>query len=555
MPIRGFQSTVDNNLIFGVGESDIIDSLVVRWDDGKTTKKDFIDVNQFVTIKKEEFSEFSLIEEFESKIFTQMDDQILDFVHKENNFVDFDRDRLLFHMSSSEGSCICEGDINGDGYKDLYIGGSKGYSGSIYIWNDNKFEKYNYPLINSDKESEDTDCVFFDANQDGSLDLYVASGGNEYSIYSPELRDRLYYNVNNNFTKSDQILPSGLFESSSVVKNYDFDLDGDEDLFVGTRLIPQKYGLPSNGYLLENDGLGNFKNVSDVIAKDLKEVGMITDAEFFDYDSDGDFDLILVGHWMPITLLENRDGKFYFKNIDAFENSNGWWNSIEVNDLNNDGLLDLVIGNHGENSRFRATKSKPITMYINDFDDNNSLEQVIFQYNGDSSYTMALRHDLVMQMPGLKKKYLKYNSYKNQTVHDIFNFEKIKSSYINYVYNLKTSAFINNGAGFSNLELPVETQFSNVFAIEINDYNNDGYNDIILGGNLYNVKPEVGRYDANYGQILLGNNKLDYKVAPYKKSGLLFKGQVRDFSTFKNLKGDNYLIVLNNSDSLQSYTF
>ena len=555
MPIRGFQSTVDNNLIFGVGESDIIDSLVVRWDDGKITKKDFIDVNQFVTIKKEEFTEFSLIEEFESKIFTQMDDQILDFVHKENNFVDFDRDRLLFHMSSSEGSCICEGDINGDGYKDLYIGGSKGYSGSIYIWNDNKFEKYNYPLINSDKESEDTDCVFFDANQDGSLDLYVASGGNEYSIYSPELRDRLYYNVNNNYVKSDQILPSGLFESSSVVKNYDFDLDGDEDLFVGTRLIPQKYGLPSNGYLLENDGFGNFKNVSDVIAKDLKEVGMITDAEFFDYDSDGDFDLILVGHWMPITLLENRDGKFYFKNIDAFENSNGWWNSIEVNDLNNDGLLDLVIGNHGENSRFRATKSKPITMYINDFDDNNSLEQVIFQYNGDSSYTMALRHDLVMQMPGLKKKYLKYNSYKNQTVNDIFNLEKIKSSYINYVYNLKTSAFINNGAGFSNLELPVETQFSNVFAIEISDYNNDGYNDIILGGNLYNVKPEVGRYDANYGQILLGNNKLDYKVAPYKKSGLLFKGQVRDFSTFKNLKGDNYLIVLNNSDSLQSYTF
>ena len=164
MPIRGFQSTVDNNLIFGVGESDIIDSLVVRWDDGKITKKDYIDVNQFVTIKKEELSEFSLFEEFESKIFTQTDDQILDFVHKENNFVDFDRDRLLFHMSSSEGSCICEGDINGDGYTDLYIGGSKGYPGSIYIWNDNKFEKYNYPLINSDKESEDTDCVFFDAN-------------------------------------------------------------------------------------------------------------------------------------------------------------------------------------------------------------------------------------------------------------------------------------------------------------------------------------------------------------------------------------------------------
>jgi len=555
MPIRGFQSTVDNNLIFGLGENNIIDSVVVRWDDGKITKKNLIEANKTINIEKGNFSQFSDNEENDLKIFTKADNQILDYVHTENNFVDFDRDRLLFHMSSSEGSCMCEGDINGDGYKDLYIGGSKGYSGSIYIWKNNRFKKYDYPIIEADKESEDTDCIFFDANQDGSLDLYVTSGGNEYSIYSPELRDRLYINKNNIFKKSDQILPAGLFESSSVVKNLDFDLDGDQDLFVGTRLIPQKYGLPSNGYLLENDGDGTFKNVSDNIAKDLKEIGMITDADLFDYDSDGDLDLILIGHWMPITLLENRYGKFYFKKVEAFENSNGWWNTITINDLNDDGLLDIVIGNHGENSRFRASESKPISMYINDFDDNNSLEQIIFQYNGDSSYTMALRHDLVMQMPGLKKKYLKYNSYKNQTVHDIFNPLKIKSSHINYVYNLKSSVFINSGNGFTNLELPIEAQFSNVFAIEIDDFNDDGLKDIILGGNLYNVKPEVGRYDANYGQILLGSKELKFKVAPHKKSGLLFKGQVRDFSTFKNLMGDDYLLVLNNSDSLQSYSF
>ena len=555
MPIRGFQSTVDNNLIFGLGENNIIDSVVVRWDDGKITKKNLIEANKTINIEKGNFSQFSDNEENDLKIFTKADNQILDYAHTENNFVDFDRDRLLFHMSSSEGSCMCEGDINGDGYKDLYIGGSKGYSGSIYIWKNNRFKKYDYPIIEADKESEDTDCIFFDANQDGSLDLYVTSGGNEYSIYSPELRDRLYINKNNIFKKSDQILPAGLFESSSVVKNLDFDLDGDQDLFVGTRLIPQKYGLPSNGYLLENDGDGTFKNVSDNIAKDLKEIGMITDADLFDYDSDGDLDLILIGHWMPITLLENRNGKFYFKKVEAFENSNGWWNTITINDLNDDGLLDIVIGNHGENSRFRASESKPISMYINDFDDNNSLEQIIFQYNGDSSYTMALRHDLVMQMPGLKKKYLKYNSYKNQTVHDIFNPLKIKSSHINYVYNLKSSVFINSGNGFTNLELPIEAQFSNVFAIEIDDFNDDGLKDIILGGNLYNVKPEVGRYDANYGQILLGSKELKFKVAPHKKSGLLFKGQVRDFSTFKNLMGDDYLLVLNNSDSLQSYSF
>ena len=555
MPIRGFQSTVDNSLIFGIGENTKIDSILVKWDDGKITKRFDLLVNQKIVLTKDDSKENLDFNVESSKIFYKSNQEILSYAHNENNFVDFDRDRLLFHMSSSEGSCICEGDINNDGFLDLYIGGSKGYPGSIYLWNKNKFKKYNYQILDEDKESEDTDCLFFDANSDGRIDLYVSSGGNEYSIYSPELRDRLYFNFNNDFKKSDQILPAGLFESSSVVKNIDLDSDGDQDLFVGTRLIPQKYGLPSNGYLLKNDGNGSFSNITDEIADDLKGIGMITDAEFLDYDSDGDLDLIIVGHWMPITLFENIDGNFSLKRIEGFENTNGWWNSIKVEDLNNDGLLDIVIGNHGQNSRFKASQSKPITMYINDFDDNNSLEQVIFQYNGDSSYTMSLRHDLVMQMPGLKKKYLKYNSYKNQTVHDIFSPEKVKSSHLNYVFELKTSAFINDGKGFNKLELPIETQFSNIYAIEIEDYNNDGFKDIILGGNLYDVKPEVGRYDANYGQILLGNKDLNFKVAPYKTSGLLLNGQVRDFSTLRNLSGDNYLLILNNNDSLQSYSF
>ena len=253
----------------------------------------------------------------------------------------------------------------------------------------------------------------------------------------------------------------------------DIDKDGDQDLFVGTRLIPQKYGLPSNGYILENDGEGNFINVTDSIAPELNKIGMITDASFIDYENDGDSDLLVVGHWMPIKLLENNNGVFKIKKSNKLDNTNGWWNTIEVQDINDDGFDDFIVGNHGNNSRFRASLTKPISMYVNDFDDNNSIEQVIFQYNGDSSYTVSLRHDLVMQMPTLKKKYLKYNSYKNQTVNDIFPFSKIKSSQTNYVYNLKTSLFINNKGDFNSVELPIQSQFSTVHAIEIEDVNQD----------------------------------------------------------------------------------
>ena len=556
MPIRGFQSTVDNNLIFGVGDNDNIDSLLIRWHNGSYSKKYNILKDTLVSININDESLLSSINLGKNrKVFTDQTNQYINHTHKENNFVDFDRDRLLFHMSSSEGSCICEGDINNDGFNDLYIGGAKGSPGVMFIYNNSKFIKYNMPILAQDKESEDTDCVFFDADSDGFLDLYVTSGGSEFSVYSTELRDRLYFNKKNYFIKSEQILPAGLFESSSVVKNIDIDKDGDQDLFVGTRLVPQKYGLPSNGYILKNDGKGNFIDETNSVAPDLNKIGMITDASFIDYENDGDNDLLVVGHWMPIRLLENNNGVFKIKKLEELDKTNGWWNTIEVQDINNDGLEDFIVGNHGNNSRFRASLSKPISMYVNDFDDNNSIEQVIFQYNGDSSYTVSLRHDLVMQMPNLKKKYLKYNSYKNQTVNDIFPFSKIKSSQTNYVYNLKTSLFINNNGNFNSVELPIQSQFSTVHAIEIEDINKDGIKDIILGGNLYDVKPEVGRYDANYGQLFLGGKDLKFNPISSLKSGLLFKGQVRGFSKINSIDDKNLLLVLNNNDTLQTYSY
>ena len=364
------------------------------------------------------------------------------------------------------------------------------------------------------------------------------------------MADRLYINSgSNDFIKTDKIFPNDKFESSSVVEVSDFDNDGDYDLFVGIRLIPQNYGLSASSYILKNDGKGNFTNVTNEIAESLNNLGMVTDAKWLDIDNDKDMDLVVVGHWMPITIFENINGKYYKAENSSLKNSSGWWNVIEYDDFNGDSLPDLVVGNHGLNSRFKADDQKPLLMYVNDFDDNGDIEQIIFQYNGDESYPISLRHDLVMQMPILKKKYLKYENYKNQTVNDIFDQEKINNSKINKVFDLETSIYISDDSlNFKKTILPVDVQFSTTNAISIADYNNDSFKDILIGGNLYRVKPEMGKYDAQYGLVLLGDKDGKFKKMNSIESGINFVGQVREF-----LSIDNYLFVLNNDEKIQTY--
>lgn len=559
MPIRGFQSTMDHRLLLGLGQVNTIDSLVVSWPNGTTTSLASVETNQTISLSQSEGATGIQMTQSadEPRLFESNSDETFDFKHEENQFVDFDRDRLVYHMRSTEGPCLCKGDINNDGLEDIYIGGAKDQSGELFVQSrSGGFQPMGTEDIAKRAESEDVTCVFFDANGDGFVDLYVGSGGSEFSNVSTALADALYLNQGGkDFSKTNQILPAGKFESSSTVDPVDFDGDGDLDLFVGIRLRPGLYGLSNDSYLLENDGAGNFTDASAKWAPELSAIGMVTDATWSDVNSDGSVDLVLVGDWMPVTILINDGSKLTKKTTPGLEQSNGWWNHVQLADVNADGLLDIIAGNHGLNSRFKATAERPVSMFVNDFDRNGTVEQIVAQYNGSESYPMVLRHDLVMQMPHLKKKYLKYDKFKEQRIEDIFTPEELKGVTKLEVYELASSVYLNKGnLAFERVELPIETQFSVTYDMEVMDFNSDGHADILLGGNLHDVKPEAGRYDAQYGLILLGDSKGGFTTLKSSESGLRLEGQLRALE-FVDTPSGKLLLTARNNASIQSFAF
>ncbi len=561
MPMRGFKSSVDNRLHFGLGASQGIDSLTVNWPDGKYTVNYDVAVNQFLALDEEKLTgkHVPAPEKQVPPVF-QKTDQIkgLGFTHKENDFVDFKRDRLIFQMLSNEGPRIAVGDVNGDHRDDLYICGAKDTPGALFVQDSHGyFKKTNVRLFDADRISEDTDCAFFDADSDGDLDLYVTSGGNEFPQSSSALRDRMYFNNGKGvFSKAQQMLPVAKYESSSCVEPADFDKDGDTDLFVGIRLYPFSYGVPVNGYLLENDGHGNFSNVSGERAPGLSQVGMITDMAWADIDNDGDLDMVVIGDWMPVKIFVNDQGKFTDQSEKfGLANTEGWWHVIVAKDLNGDGNVDFVLGNHGLNSYFKASEKQPVTMYVNDFDMNGSVEQVICAYNGDKSYPVVMKDDLVKQIPSLARKYKKFEDYKDQSIHDIFSDEVLQRAIKLNARTMESCVMINTGQGMFNLDpLPVEAQFSPVYAILADDFDQDGRCDIIIGGNQYRAKPETGIYDASYGLFLRGAAGGTWQAVYPSDSGFFTKGEMRDLEIL-NINGARIIIVVRNNDTLQFYKF
>ncbi len=563
IPIRGFQSTADHRLHIGLGDVTRLDSLVVRWPDGTFSKMTGVNTNQMIEISREDQellagTDLKAADEEKSALLVDITDELgLNWKHEESTYNDFNRDRLLFHMRSTEGPPLCIADANGDGLEDFYIGGAKGQPGSLFLQtSEGSFNREKVPLLEEDAGSEDTDCVWLDANGDDQMDLYVASGSNEFPPSSSALGDRLYLNEGEEgFSRSELGVPSWKYKTAGSVSAADFDGDGDTDLFLGARLQPFGIGLPVSGYLLENDGNGTFEDVTESVATELAELGMITDSEWGDIDGDGDLDLVLAGEWMPITIFENEDGGKLTKRESStgMEDVVGWWNAVQLKDLDGDGDLDIMAGNHGNNSRFQATSEYPVEMWINDFDGNGSIEQVISTYKNGKRYPMALRHDLLEKLPSLETKYPDYKSYAGQTITDIFSSEELEQSQHYAATKLESIVGWNDGTGtFTIKDLPMAAQLTPMYDILAEDITGDANKEILMGGNLYSAKPEVGRYDAGYGTVFRIEGDSLAEI-PDSRSGFFVDGQVRSIKSISSKKYGRIILVARNDAGLKVF--
>ena len=408
------------------------------------------------------------------------------------------------------------------------------------------FKQKTEPAFIKDKYYENIGAEFFDADGDGNLDLIVASGGNEAKQGSPYLEARLYLNDGKgNFTPSNNFPKTTA--NSSCVRVGDFDGDGRQDIFIGARNIPGSYGLIPSSVLLQNNGGGNFTDVTENIAPDLLKLGMVTDARWADVDGDGKQELVVVGDWMPVTILKFINGKFQV--IKQVTNSSGWWNCLSVADINGDGKLDLIAGNFGLNSNIKADSAHPAKLYVADFDNNGQTDCIPVYYKTDGkAYPYYLKGELQSEIPQLKKNFLHYSDYAGKTIDEIFTKEQLNKATVLTAVQTQTCTFINDGKGnFTMQPLPVMAQLSPVFGILATDLNNDGMQDIFLAGNFYGLKPQTGRFDASYGCTLLQDALHHFNYVYPLQSGLFVKGQARDVQQIKIGNEEYILVAMNNA--------
>ncbi|MFL5463855.1 MAG: VCBS repeat-containing protein [Gemmatimonadaceae bacterium] len=565
-PTRGFESSVDARLHFGLGKATKIDSLVVIWPDRRYQVITNIAANQIVSLsQKDAAAKYtssrlppppSPIPHPPSPLFSDVTAQTgVTFIHKENTFYDYSREPLMPHVLSTEGPRLAVADVNGDGLDDFYVGGAKWQAGSLYVQRaDGTFRASPQPSIAADSLSEDVGATFFDANGDDHPDLIVASGGNEFWGNEDALRPRLYINDGRgNFLRARDALPD-IFENASCVAAGDFNGDGHPDLFIGSRVVSRSYGSIPRSHLLQNDGVGRFSDVTLEKAPDLSQTGMVTDAAWLDYDSDGKLDLIAVGEWMPVRVFHQENGKFVDRTREVgLARTNGWWNSVQALDLRGNGRPDLILGNLGRNSYLGASVKEPARLYVADFSHSGggNVEQILTAYRNGVSYPIAGRDELIKKIPSLAGKYPSYKAFGASRVEDIFPATDLSDAQVREAYTFASAVALNNGNGtFTLRDLPAEAQFAPIYASLAGDFDGDGKIDLLTGGNLYGVIPTLGRYDASYGLVLRGDGRGGFTAVDMPQSGFAIDGQVRDIKSLRGPKGQQLVVVARNNDRL-----
>ena len=554
---RGYVSSVEPILYFGLADCKRIDSLQVTWSDGKIQTLKNIEANQKLVLKSSEAEYCVASVKSEKRLFKEITGECqFEFIHKENIYDDYDKQVLLPHKLSTLGAGISVGDVNNDGLQDFFVGNASKSSGALFVQDSGgTFEIKNGPW-EEDKDYEDMGSLFFDADKDGDLDLYVVSGGNEFPKDSKKYEDRLYINDGNgHFHKDENALPA-VTSSGSCVKVIDFDNDGDADLFIGGRHIPGEYPFPAKSYILENKSYGKtvkFEDVTERVAPELVNAGMVTSAVCADINNDRWPDLILTGEWLPVCIYENNNGRFSKKTI---EGTDGWWFSLEAADFDKDGDVDLVAGNLGLNSRYRADSKNTFDVYAGDFNNNGSYNIVLSYYQDGKQYPLRGRRCFVEQNSWIARKFPTYGSFGEATVSDIYTKKVLKKSYHLQVKTFASCYFENTGQGnFKIAELPNEAQLSAINDMIVDDFDNDGNLDILAAGNLFETEIVTPRSDGSVGILLKGNGKGEFEAVPATESGFFVPGNVKAMATVQsnNPGNEKLLLVVNNNERLQVF--